>query len=60
MIRLSVVDRFGDEQTSIMLDGDGEVDICNVLVSRLQAVDYAIEIEDHDGYLIPFEDYDHE
>lgn len=60
MICLSIRSQFGGEATQVTLLGEHEADICNIMVSRLQLLDYEVEIEDGDGEMVPFEEFEHD
>jgi hypothetical protein len=59
MIKLSVCPQFREDWTSILVAGENEEDVANLLISRLQMLDYEVEIADEEGEMVPFEDFDH-
>jgi hypothetical protein len=49
---------YDDSWTTIELEGRREAAVANVLVSRLVAVNYEVQIEDAEGELVAFEDFE--
>lgn len=57
-IKLAVCPEFESDWTGVILEGEAESAVMNVLVSRLAACGYEVLIENGEGELIPFEDYE--
>jgi hypothetical protein len=57
---LSVQPPFRDEWTSITIAGEHAEEIVNILVSRLLAMDYEVQVRDEDGEMIDYEEFEHE
>lgn len=58
MIRLSARHWLDDDMTLITVVGNDEASVVNILTARLQNADYEVLIEDADGTLISYEDYE--
>jgi hypothetical protein len=56
-VKLAVQPPFRHDWTSVSIEGEDEDALMNILVSRLAARDYEIEVE-VDGEFIPFEDFE--
>ena len=57
-IILSVTPQWETDATSIAVIGPDEAAVVNVLVSRLAENDYDVQIEDSDGELLPFDQWE--
>jgi len=57
---LEVQPPFRDEITSISISGEHAEEVLNILAARLSSAEFEIWIEDEDGEMIPFEEYEHE
>ena len=56
---LRIISPFFDEQTRILLEGDAEEPLLNIIISRLCSLDYEVLLEDSDGNFIPVEEYNY-
>ena len=56
-IELAVQPPFSSDWTSVTIEGEDEDALMNILVSRLAARNYEVEVQ-VDGEFIPFEDFE--
>lgn len=47
-----------DAWTAVTVEGEHEEEVANILVGRLLACDHEVLIEDEDGEMLSWEDYD--
>lgn len=59
-IELVVRPPFRDEYTTLSGDGEYEDAVMNICIAALLAAGYEVLIEDEDGDMIPYEEFDHE
>lgn len=58
-IQLLIQPPFRDEWTAVTIQGEHEDEVSNVLTARLTSAEFEILIEDSEGEMIPFEEFDH-
>ena len=59
-IRITIRPQFHDAYTGVVVDGEWEESLINVLVSSLVRLDAEVLMETGDGELIPYEDWEYE
>lgn len=50
---------FGEHWTDISISGEDADEVLNIIVSRFIACDYEVLMEDEEGNMIPYEEFDH-
>ena len=58
-VELMVQPPFGEHWTDISISGEDADEVLNIIVSRFIACDYEVLMEDEEGNMIPFEEFDH-
>lgn len=58
MIRLHATPSTGGEETEILCEGPEECALVRLLAARLVALDYEITLEDSEGDMIPWDEFE--
>lgn len=58
MIRLHATPPTGGEETEVLCDGPEECSFVRLIAARLVALDYEVTLEDSEGNMIPWDEFE--